>query len=122
MKAAKKELEKNFTITIPQSRPLSAGEILGCTSPNVTTTAKTHDNHNQKLPIILYLGDGRFHLESIMIANPSLLSYRYDPYAKSFTRESYDHKSMRELRSHAITQLASAETVGVILGTAENPL
>jgi hypothetical protein len=51
-----------------------------------------------------------------MIANPSLLSYRYDPYAKSFTRESYDHKSMRELRSHAITQLASAETVGVILG------
>jgi 2-(3-amino-3-carboxypropyl)histidine synthase len=31
---------------------------------------------------IIYLGDGRFHLESVMIANPSVAAYRYDPYAK----------------------------------------
>lgn len=33
----------------------------------------------------------RFHLEAIMIANPTIPAYRYDPYARVFTRERYDH-------------------------------
>ena len=48
-----------------QAKPLSPGEILGCTSPHMK------DSHN-----LVYLGDGRFHLESAMIANPHLNSYR----------------------------------------------
>lgn len=31
---------------------------------------------------LLYVGDGRFHLESAMIANPTVQAYRYDPYSK----------------------------------------
>ena len=31
---------------------------------------------------LVYLGDGRFHLASAMIANPHLAAYRYDPYSK----------------------------------------
>jgi hypothetical protein len=58
-------------ITIPRSNPLSPGEILGCTSPQVGS-----------VDALVYLGDGRFHLESAMIANPSLPAYRYDPYSK----------------------------------------
>ena len=46
------------------------GEILGCTSPAM------------KSDCLIYLGDGRFHLESAMIANPDLQAYRYDPYSK----------------------------------------
>ena len=46
-------------------KPLSPGEILGCTSPYI----KDCEN-------IVYLGDGRFHLESAMIANPHLNAYR----------------------------------------------
>ena len=38
-----------------------SGEILGCTSPTVGGA-----------DILIYLGDGRFHLESAMIANPNL--------------------------------------------------
>lgn len=54
-----------YSITIPQSRPLSPGEILGCTSPTVLDV-----DH------IIYLGDGRFHLESAMIANPETSFFR----------------------------------------------
>jgi 2-(3-amino-3-carboxypropyl)histidine synthase len=49
-----------------------------------------------------YLGDGRFHLEAIMIANPSIPAFRYDPYEKKITREGYDHVQMRRVRSSAI--------------------
>lgn len=54
-----------YQITIPQSRPLSPGEILGCTAPQIPD-----------VDVLIYLGDGRFHLEAAMIANPKLKAYR----------------------------------------------
>lgn len=53
-------------VLVPQSRPLSPGEVLGCTSPPLPQTPRY---------TILALGDGRFHLESIMISNPELDTY-----------------------------------------------
>lgn len=53
-----------FKVVIPQIAPLSKGEILGCTSPQLSPT---------EIDILLYLGDGRFHLESAMIHNPTIL-------------------------------------------------
>eukprot|EP00111_Clytia_hemisphaerica_P016390 TCONS_00048525-protein len=106
LQAAKLELETNFNITIPQAKPLSPGEILGCTSP--------------KLPeqdAIIYLGDGRFHLESIMIHNPKLAAYMYDPYSKVFSREEYQHEEMLRNRKRAIETASKAQTFGLILGT-----
>lgn len=55
-----------YQVTIPQTKPLSPGEILGCTAPSVPD-----------VDMLVYLGDGRFHLEAAMIANPSLKAYRY---------------------------------------------
>jgi 2-(3-amino-3-carboxypropyl)histidine synthase len=49
-----------------------------------------------------YLADGRFHLEAIMIANPNVPAFRFDPYSKKLTREWYDHEEMRSLRGKAI--------------------
>ena len=49
-----------------QARPLSPCEILGCTSP---TLPKNTD-------AILYLGNGRFHIESIIQNQPIPLSKR----------------------------------------------
>lgn len=49
-----------------------------------------------------YLGDGRFHLEAIMIANPGVPAFRYDPYSKKMTREWYDHREMRSNRATAV--------------------
>lgn len=49
-----------------------------------------------------YLGDGRFHLESIMIANPTVPAFRYDPYSKKLTRERYNHTEMQTVRDQAV--------------------
>ncbi|XP_031618706.1 2-(3-amino-3-carboxypropyl)histidine synthase subunit 1 [Contarinia nasturtii] len=107
MHAAAKELrECGYDIHLAQSRPLSPGEILGCTSPRIP-----------KDTILIYLGDGRFHIESVMIANPTLEAYKYDPYEKKFTEEQYDHLAMRTNRKKAIDRAKNVQTFGLILGT-----
>lgn len=98
--------EKRFDITVPQARPLSKGEILGCTAPNF-----------EGRDLIIYLGDGRFHLEAIMIANPHIKAFRYDPYSKVFSRESYDHDEMQSLRLEAVYLGKKAKKFGLIVGT-----
>ena len=97
-----------FKTIIPQISPLSKGEILGCTSPKLAEDAAD---------LILYLGDGRFHLESAMIHNPRIPAYRYDPYSRKLTREHYDHKEMQDLRHDAINSARKAKRWGLILGT-----
>ncbi|XP_053680872.1 2-(3-amino-3-carboxypropyl)histidine synthase subunit 1 [Anopheles nili] len=109
--AAAKELrEANYDVEIPQSKPLSPGEILGCTAPRL---AGEGDNGRT----LIYLGDGRFHLEAAMISNPALEAYKYDPYEKKFTRELYDHDTMRRNRKQAIDSSRNAKRFGLILGT-----
>lgn len=98
-----------YNILIPQITPLSKGEILGCTSP--------HLNKDQSVDLILYLGDGRFHLESAMIHNPTLPAYRYDPYSRRLTHEVYDHDTLLTDRSKALTQARKAKKWGLILGS-----
>ncbi|KAH9482606.1 2-(3-amino-3-carboxypropyl)histidine synthase subunit 1 [Psilocybe cubensis] len=106
-----------YDTVIPRSKPLSPGEILGCTAPRLTD-----------VDALIYLGDGRFHLESIMIANPDVPAFRYDPYSKKLTRERYDHREMQAIRDDAV-QIArrsldrplkdgdESPLWGVILGT-----
>ncbi|KAM4628206.1 2-(3-amino-3-carboxypropyl)histidine synthase subunit 1 [Polymixia lowei] len=107
LQAVSGALKPEYEVLVPQCRPLSPGEILGCTSPRL----ERHVN------AIIYLGDGRFHLESIMIANPDIPAYRYDPYSKVFSREYYDHEAMRAIRLQAIDKARSAQRWGLILGT-----
>jgi 2-(3-amino-3-carboxypropyl)histidine synthase len=64
-----------------------------------------------------YLGDGRFHLESIMISNPLLPAYRYDPYSKAFTIEKYDHDEMKKIRGEEVEKAKSGRKWGIILGS-----
>ncbi|KAK3946132.1 putative diphthamide synthesis protein-domain-containing protein [Diplogelasinospora grovesii] len=106
-------LEKaGYTVIVPQIAPLSRGEILGCTSPNLNTY-----NEDTKIDLILYLGDGRFHLESIMIQNPDIPAYRYDPYSRKLTHETYGHDEMQDLRRDAIRTAKKAKKWGLILGS-----
>lgn len=97
-----------FKVLVPQIMPLSKGEILGCTSPQLTSG---------EVDILLYLGDGRFHLESAMIHNPSIPAYRYDPYSRKLSRETYDHDEMHTLRRDAINTAKRAKRWGIILGS-----
>ncbi|XP_072209341.1 2-(3-amino-3-carboxypropyl)histidine synthase subunit 1 isoform X2 [Excalfactoria chinensis] len=107
VQAASQELQSQYKVCVPQCKPLSPGEILGCTSPRLA----------QDTDAIIYLGDGRFHLESIMIANPGIPAYRYDPYSKVFSQEHYAHDRMREARQAAIRSATRAQCWGLLLGT-----
>lgn len=94
------------SVTIPQARPLSPAELLGCTSPTIPAC-----------DALIYIGDGRFHLESAMIANPKLRAFRYDPYSKRLSEERYAHEQMLAMRRAAVQLAEPAENFGVILGT-----
>ncbi|GAA97434.1 uncharacterized protein L969DRAFT_94483 [Mixia osmundae IAM 14324] len=112
------QIAEELHLFVPQVKPLSPGEVLGCTAPRLPAGTDA----------ILYVGDGRFHLESIMIANPTVPAFRYDPYEKRLTLEQYDHEEMSHLRSDAVqTAAQSIEKIsaapgqgagwGVVLGT-----
>lgn len=95
------------SLVVPQEKPLSAGETLGCTSPVLP----------KDIDSFVFVADGRFHLESAMIHNPDVSAFLYNPYAKTLTSESYDTVKMKSLRRDAITRAQKATRWGVILGT-----
>jgi 2-(3-amino-3-carboxypropyl)histidine synthase len=107
--AAKAHLVADFPdLVIPQAKPLSPGEVLGCTAPSLPQGT---------IEAVVFVADGRFHLEAFMIANPSVKAYRYDPYARLLILEQYDQKGMREARRTAIEKAQFGKQWGVILGT-----
>ena len=93
-------------VLIPQSKPLSSGETLGCTAPSLPSC-----------DALIFVADGRFHLEAAMIRNPTVAAYRYDPYGKVLTSEAYDVETMKKIRLDAISEAKKATTFGLILGT-----
>lgn len=100
--------DDGYKIILPQCKPLSPGEILGCTAPKLASNVN----------YLIYIGDGRFHLESIMIANEHVKAYKYDPYNKQFTHEYYDFDRMKLNRHKAIdTSLINTKLYGLILST-----
>ncbi|EJW03648.1 diphthamide biosynthesis enzyme Dph1/Dph2 domain-containing protein [Edhazardia aedis USNM 41457] len=104
--AAINVISKKLNIFVPQVKPLSRGEVLGCTSPFLG---------NKK--ICIYISDGRFHLESVMIKNTAALFYKYCPFTKKMTREYYDHEKMLANRKKSINKFFSqCKHIGIIYG------
>jgi 2-(3-amino-3-carboxypropyl)histidine synthase len=108
-----KLLQEYPEILIPQCEPLSPGEVLGCTAPTLGAATGS-----EKLPdAIVFVADGRFHLEAIMIANPTIPAFRYDPYQRILTREEYAHGEMRLVRKNMVERARMAKRWGIVLGT-----
>jgi 2-(3-amino-3-carboxypropyl)histidine synthase len=98
-------------IQIPQTKPRSGGEVLGCTAPKIKGT-------EGRDIVAVFLADGRFHIESTMIQNPHIeYFYQYDPYSRKFTKEKYDVDKMHEIRESEIQKAKNARCLGIILGT-----
>lgn len=121
MRQIKQALDGYFVengVSLPQSRPLSAGEVLGCTSPRLEDPAAAAADKPVRTSV-LFLSDGRFHLESLMIHNPQLDGrfFQYNPYDKRLTLERFDHALLFEVRLEAIAQARTATKWGLILGT-----
>jgi len=112
--SAKLLSESNRPCNIPQAKPLSPGEVLGCTAPTILPTSTMDEN---KRKVIIFVADGRFHLEAAMIANPAFEAYRYDPYSKVLTQEWYDTAKMKKIRYQSIKKARNAATFGIVLGT-----
>uniref|UniRef100_A0AC34FJH1 2-(3-amino-3-carboxypropyl)histidine synthase subunit 1 n=1 Tax=Panagrolaimus sp. ES5 TaxID=591445 RepID=A0AC34FJH1_9BILA len=104
----KKQLhEIGINVIIPQCNPLSPGEILGCTSPKLSAD----------IGAVVYLGDGRFHLESVMIQNPHLPAFQYNPYSRKLTKEEYGFELMIKNRKMAVDLASGKQCFGLIQGT-----
>jgi len=76
-------VEKGFTdVQIPMERPRASGEVLGCTSPVIDHQPDTSEGGAEmKEPgSVVFIGDGRFHIESCMIRNAHLKFFQYDPF------------------------------------------
>jgi 2-(3-amino-3-carboxypropyl)histidine synthase len=105
-------LEKNSVsfpsgrIRIPQTKPRSGGEVLGCTSPVIGERGS-----------VVFISDGRFHIESAMIKNPQLKFYQYNPYSMKITEEAYEHAQMHEIRYSEIKRAREAQMWGIVFGT-----
>ncbi|CAK9303598.1 unnamed protein product [Gordionus sp. m RMFG-2023] len=86
---------------IPRTSPLSKGEVLGCTAPTFPSRFSDIDS----CLVIIFVADGRFHLEALMIANPHLADhfYLYNPYDKKLTSEHYDHVGTLKDRNAAVS-------------------
>ncbi|KAK9804679.1 hypothetical protein WJX73_009622 [Symbiochloris irregularis] len=109
IQSARQQLSQSFaSLAIPQAKPLSPGEVLGCTAPTLPT----------RTDALVFVADGRFHLEAIMIANPTVAVFRYDPYARLLLREQYDHVGMRRVRRGMVQRArVPGQRWGVIQGT-----
>lgn len=137
---------------VPQAKPLSPGEVLGCTAPSglaqmnfaealsktrrrqarknqgSTTSEVSLDESIPRERLMIFLADGRFHLEAAMISNPSLRALRYDPYSKTLTEERYEIVQMKRLRREAILSVRQilgiappSQIVDVVSGKAATP-
>lgn len=108
-KIAQRLREEGYSnVLVPKSSPLSPGEVLGCTSPQLPSSPQY---------TIVALGDGRFHLESIMISNPELETYLYNPYNKVLSQEVYEQSEMKASRRKAIDKAALANVWGIVFST-----
>ncbi|EAA20717.1 Putative diphthamide synthesis protein [Plasmodium yoelii yoelii] len=152
-------------LPIPQVLPLTKGEVLGCTSPNLykflyeqiikKNENKLNDTKNYEQsgdlssstelkPIkvnieqenesyiinmcriflkknnnvkILFIADGRFHLESLMIHNPDFTFFRYNPFDKILSEEKYNYKLFYNIRKNEINKSKNCKSVCIILST-----
>ena len=115
------EKEKNFqSVKIPMTRPRAAGEVLGCTSPVINPVNQENNDgleNAKKGEIVIFIGDGRFHIESCMIRNPHLTFYQYDPFKQQLTHEVYTTEEMKKIRKGQIEIAKDGKLFGIILGT-----
>ena len=96
-----------INVSVPQAKPRSKGEVLGCTSPVLKYEVK---------PDCIFVCDGRFHMEAAMIANEELTFFQYNPYNKQFSLEQYDCDLMKKMRLEVINKAKSSKKVGIVFG------
>ncbi len=72
---------------------------------------------SEKPTAVVFIADGRFHIESTMIKNPHAKFYQYNPYSKEMTEEVYLHEQMHGIRRREVEKAKKASMFGIVFGT-----
>eukprot|EP00922_Rhytidocystis_sp_ex-Travisia-forbesii_P045484 GHVS01067849.1.p1 GENE.GHVS01067849.1~~GHVS01067849.1.p1 ORF type:complete len:387 (+),score=80.90 GHVS01067849.1:70-1161(+) len=128
-------LRANYAaVEVGREKPLSGGEVLGCTAPRLRWTGRRpvgahledgggNDSGSPlegRVDFVVFVCDGRFHLEAALIQNPDIPFYRYDPFTKILSVETYAHSILHRNRLDAIevaSVAGSSNLVGLLLST-----
>lgn len=112
MKAESKERFGKTIVQSPAEKPLTKGETLGCTAAHIPSHVK----------YVLFVCDGRFHLEASMMKNPQCVFFLYNPYSKEVSLERYDFKRMIAMRQEACLKVEQAICEAEALDAVEESL
>ena len=87
--AAERLKAQGFTdVFVPQAKPCraarpSAAQRRASSPPTPPERQQRElEDTTPRGGVLVFVADGRFHLEAAMIHNPQLAAYRYDPYGK----------------------------------------
>ena len=95
---------------IPREYPLARGEFLGCTSSVI--------ENPETVSWVLFIADGRFHLESLLISYPELKVLRYDPFLGAIQEERLNGSELYSQRKIAIRKFKqSQKRLGIFIST-----
>ncbi|KAL0244495.1 hypothetical protein GEMRC1_008579 [Eukaryota sp. GEM-RC1] len=104
-------ISAGFSVNVPKCSPnLSKGECLGCTVNRFSGDSNT---------VIVYIGDGRFHLEALAMHNPDLTILKFDPISRKLTQEYQDVDLLLQQRHQMLVNLSRKETlkIGLVLSS-----
>eukprot|EP00467_Chlorarachnion_reptans_P016052 CAMPEP_0114500442 /NCGR_PEP_ID=MMETSP0109-20121206/7964_1 /TAXON_ID=29199 /ORGANISM="Chlorarachnion reptans, Strain CCCM449" /LENGTH=379 /DNA_ID=CAMNT_0001678099 /DNA_START=310 /DNA_END=1450 /DNA_ORIENTATION=+ len=106
---------KRYSIQVPQTLPLSPGEVLGCTSPHIDSNSK--NDTGPSVDAIVFVSDGTFHLEAAMLHNLHVRQFlRYDPYTKVLSPSNYPARKIVQSRREMIEKARESRRWGIIHG------
>jgi 2-(3-amino-3-carboxypropyl)histidine synthase len=89
------------------NKPLSPGEVLGCTSLEVNNISN-----------IIFVGEGRFHLEAAFISNPFCRFFQFNPFSQHFTVTDFSIVNIyNQRRKEILNSFFGRINIGIIFGT-----
>ncbi|KAL0231956.1 hypothetical protein PCE1_002953 [Barthelona sp. PCE] len=99
--------EAGLVIDRPNCGMLPEGVVLGCTAPKL-----------KNIDAVLYVGDGRFHPEAMLLQNPGITLYKYDPLAPEPEVRLFEYNALEIVnrRQLSMNRIAGMQRVVVLEG------
>jgi 2-(3-amino-3-carboxypropyl)histidine synthase len=94
-------------VHITSNAPLSPGEVLGCTCLEINNVSN-----------IVFIGEGRFHLEATIISNSFCRFFQFNPFSQYFTLVDFNTAfTCKQRQKEILKSFFGQMNIGVIIGT-----
>nr|UXY87772.1 diphthamide biosynthesis protein 1 [Cryptomonas curvata] len=95
------------SIYVLPNKPLSPGEVLGCTCLRLNSISN-----------IIFVGEGRFHLEATIISNPFCRFFQFNPFSQHFTVTDFNTIGIyNQRRKEILNSFLKKINIGIIIGS-----